>query len=91
MSEHRKPTIARADGTVLSIEELEVDFTTDAGIVAAVKGVSFDVAAGEVVAVVGESGSGKSVTARTVLGLLAETATARGAVVLRGRILVEAL
>ncbi len=84
MSEHRKPTIARADGTVLSIEELEVDFTTDAGIVAAVKGVSFDVAAGEVVAVVGESGSGKSVTARTVLGLLAETATARGAVVLRG-------
>ncbi|MGL3804980.1 dipeptide ABC transporter ATP-binding protein [Paeniglutamicibacter sp. R2-26] len=84
MSENRTPTGARADGTVLSIEELEVDFATDAGDVAAVQGVSFQVAAGEVVAVVGESGSGKSVTARTVLGLLAETATARGAVVLRG-------
>ncbi|MFJ6418250.1 dipeptide ABC transporter ATP-binding protein [Paeniglutamicibacter sp. NPDC091659] len=84
MSQIAKPKEATADGTVLSIEDLEVDFATDAGEVAAVQGVSFQVAAGEVVAVVGESGSGKSVTARTVLGLLAETATAHGAVVLRG-------
>ncbi|PQZ95905.1 glutathione ABC transporter ATP-binding protein [Arthrobacter sp. MYb227] len=84
MSQHGTPKIATADGRVLSIEDLQVTFTTDAGEVDAVRGVSFEVAAGEVVAVVGESGSGKSVTARTVLGLLAETATARGAVVLRG-------
>jgi peptide/nickel transport system ATP-binding protein len=75
----------RADGAVLSIKDLEVTFTTDAGEVAAVRGVGFDVAAGEVVAVVGESGSGKSVTARTILGLLADTAVARGAVLLKGK------
>lgn len=84
MSQHGTLKTATADGEVLSIEDLAVTFTTDAGEVDAVRGVSFSVAAGEVVAVVGESGSGKSVTARTVLGLLAETATARGAVLLRG-------
>jgi peptide/nickel transport system ATP-binding protein len=84
MNAHRKDVIGRADGTVLEIKDLEVTFTTDAGEVPAVRGVGFEVAAGEVVAVVGESGSGKSVTARTILGLLAETAVARGAVVLKG-------
>lgn len=84
MSQHGTSKTATADGQVLSIENLQISFATDAGEVEAVRGVSFDVSAGEVVAVVGESGSGKSVTARTILGLLAETATARGAVVLRG-------
>ncbi|MBV1780402.1 ABC transporter ATP-binding protein [Paeniglutamicibacter sp. ABSL32-1] len=84
MNAHRRDVIGRADGTVLEIKDLEVTFTTDAGEVPAVRGVGFEVAAGEVVAVVGESGSGKSVTARTILGLLAETAVARGAVVLKG-------
>ncbi|GAA1861659.1 ABC transporter ATP-binding protein [Paeniglutamicibacter psychrophenolicus] len=84
MNAHHKDVIGRADGTVLDIKNLEVTFTTDAGEVPAVRNVSFEVAAGEVVAVVGESGSGKSVTARTILGLLAETAVARGAVVLKG-------
>ncbi|MDO2932751.1 ABC transporter ATP-binding protein [Paeniglutamicibacter sulfureus] len=84
MNAHRRDVIGRADGTVLEIRDLEVTFTTDAGEVPAVRGVGFEVAAGEVVAVVGESGSGKSVTARTILGLLAETAVARGAVVLKG-------
>ena len=41
-------------------------------------------APGEVLAIVGESGSGKSVTARSVLGLIPETATTNGAVVLQG-------
>ncbi|WP_411732126.1 dipeptide ABC transporter ATP-binding protein [Paeniglutamicibacter sp.] len=84
MNAHRRDVIGRAEGTVLEIKDLEVTFTTDAGEVPAVRGVGFEVAAGEVVAVVGESGSGKSVTARTILGLLAETAVARGAVVLKG-------
>ena len=41
--------------------------------------------AGEVLAIVGESGSGKTVTANTLLGLLPETATLSGAVLIRGR------
>ncbi|MQA35936.1 dipeptide ABC transporter ATP-binding protein [Modestobacter roseus] len=72
-------------GDVVEIRDLAVSFATDAGSVAAVRDVSLTVAAGEVLAIVGESGSGKTVTARTILGLLPETATARGAVVLRSR------
>lgn len=70
---------------VLSIENLQVAFATDAATVNAVQGVSLDVRAGEVLAIVGESGSGKSVTARSVLGLLPSTAVARGAIYLNGK------
>jgi peptide/nickel transport system ATP-binding protein len=64
------------------IENLSVSFSTDAGAVRAVDRVSLRVAPGEVLAIVGESGSGKTVTARTILGLLPETATSSGAVLL---------
>lgn len=73
-----------ASAPVLDIDDLRVSFATDAGEVRAVRGVSLDVRAGEVVAVVGESGSGKTVTAKTILGLLPETATSSGAVVING-------
>jgi len=70
--------------TVLDIDHLKVTFATDGGDVYAVKDVSLDVKAGEVLAIVGESGSGKTVTAKTILGLLPETAVSSGAVLING-------
>lgn len=55
---------------LLSIKNLGVNFTQGGKVTSAVKGVSFDIAHGETVALVGESGSGKSVTANSVLKLL---------------------
>ncbi|RJO78745.1 ABC transporter ATP-binding protein [Nocardia panacis] len=66
----------------LSIESLSVSFATDAGPVRAVSNVSYEVYPGEVLAIVGESGSGKSVSSRTAIGLLPETASVRGLVTL---------
>ncbi|MFB6608896.1 ABC transporter ATP-binding protein [Agromyces sp. NPDC056379] len=71
--------------TVVNIERLGVSFATDAGAVKAVDDVSLKVERGEVLAIVGESGSGKTVTAKTILGLLPETATASGAVILSNK------
>ncbi len=54
---------------ILNVDNLHVSFNTYAGTVQAVRGVSFDLEEGEVLAIVGESGCGKSVTAQTIMKL----------------------
>ena len=60
--------------SLLSIQDLSISFSSDDGVVNAVHSLSLRVERGETVALVGESGSGKSVTALSVLGLLAPNA-----------------
>lgn len=55
---------------LLEVKNLRVSYHTYAGEVQSVRGVTFDVNKGEVVAIVGESGCGKSVTAKTIMGLI---------------------
>ena len=69
---------------LLEVTDLTVTFPTDADDVAAVRGLSYQVSAGEVVAIVGESGSGKSAAAMAVIGLLPANAEVSGSVRLRG-------
>lgn len=73
-----------AGGTVLQVRDLHVTFPSEAGPVRAVRGLSFDLHAGETMALVGESGSGKSVTSLAIMGLLAKGARVEGSVKLHG-------
>ena len=70
--------------SLLSVTGLTVTFPTETERVNAVRGMNFDVAAGEVVALVGESGSGKSATAMAIIGLLPESAEVSGSIRLHG-------
>lgn len=67
---------------VLSVNDLKVSFKSDAGIVHAVRGVSFDLHKGETLCIVGESGSGKSATCKTLMGILSNEAIIEGGTVM---------
>ena len=58
---------------LLEVKDLRTSFFTDAGEVKAVNGVSFELERGKVLGIVGESGSGKSVTAYSIMQILAGT------------------
>ncbi len=69
------------EAKTLSVEDLNVTFATNTGTVHAIRGASFSVAPGEVLALVGESGSGKSVSSLAVMDLLPKaTSTVEGSI-----------
>lgn len=75
---------------ILEVQDLVVDFHTAAGVVQAVRGISFSMEQGQTLAIVGESGSGKSVTSRAIMGILTENATVRqGQVLFDGQDLLK--
>lgn len=71
-----QPVDVEQAGPVAEIRDLTVSFNGRAGRVEAVRSVSLDIGAGEVVALVGESGSGKSVLSMSILGLVRDMAGA---------------
>ena len=77
---------------LLEVSNLKTSFLTDDGEVTVVNGVSFNVQASRTLAIVGESGCGKSVTALSIMGLLAKPAgrIAEGSIRLEGQELVGA-
>jgi peptide/nickel transport system ATP-binding protein len=70
---------------VLEVRDLSVDFGVDKKWVPAAIGLSYEVRAGEVLAIVGESGSGKSASSMALLGLLPSNSRVTGSVKLAGR------
>lgn len=67
---------------LLSVQDLHTSFFTDNGEVKAVNGVNFNLDSGKVLGIVGESGSGKSVTAYSIMQILADTGKITGGSVL---------
>ena len=76
---------------LLQVKNLSTQFRTERGVVKAVDGVSFDIVPGETLAIVGESGSGKSVTALSLLRLIADPPgrIVAGEVIFEGRDLLK--
>jgi peptide/nickel transport system ATP-binding protein len=83
--------MADAAAPLLEVSDLKVSFSTHDGVVHAVDGVSYSVAAGRTLGIVGESGSGKTVSSLTVMGLTrADNTKISGSIALAGRELVTA-
>ena len=76
--------------TKISVRDLRISFRTTNGKVQAVRGINFDLAKGETLAIVGESGSGKSVTSKAILGIQAgNSITESGEIIYDGQDLLK--
>ena len=88
----KSPVAKRAAATaapLLAVQDLAISFRTSRGLLRVVDGVSFDLAAGECLAIVGESGSGKTVSAMAIISLLSrKQAIIEGSIKFKGRELV---
>jgi len=73
---------------ILEVRDLRVTFTTQLGVLRAVRGVDISVEEGDTLGIVGESGSGKSVTFLAALGLLPATARVEGSIRVAGKEIV---
>src|SRR6187200_1902917 len=82
---------ASGSANLLDVQDLHVHFVTSRGVVRAVEGISYNVGAGEIVALVGESGCGKSVSSLAIMRLLAKPAgrIVGGRVMFQGRDLLQ--
>jgi len=80
------PRVAAAGAPLLEVDDLHVEFQQRSGVVHAVNGISYSLAAGETLAILGESGSGKSVSAQAIMGILdVPPAVVTGAIRFEGR------
>jgi oligopeptide/dipeptide ABC transporter ATP-binding protein len=70
---------------VLEVNNLVTNFRTADGEVSAVRGISFSLNKGETLCIVGESGCGKSITALSIMGLLASNAKSQGSIEFNGK------
>lgn len=78
------------ESPLLSVRNLHTSFFTDSGEVKAVNGVSFNLPKGKILGVVGESGSGKSVTAYSIMQILADTGrVVEGEILFKGENILE--
>jgi oligopeptide/dipeptide ABC transporter ATP-binding protein len=73
---------------LLAVDDLQVRFTRSGRRITAVRGLSYELHPGRMMAIIGESGSGKSVSSRALMGLLPPTAQVSGSALFDGRQLV---
>jgi oligopeptide transport system ATP-binding protein len=76
-------------GLLLDIQNLQLAFSTDEGVVPAVRGINLSLEKGQSLAVVGESGAGKSQVFYALMGLLTKNATVSGAAYFQGQDLLQ--